>query len=136
MLIRVRVLQEDHSRLRALLRNCESASPRDFESALRRLEEAFLPHRAAKLKLYEDSVRACQEAGDKTGLSVLSIFRANVNVISAAILGFLHTPDPQPERSQERFRTVATTLRSMMDTEEKAVFPICARHAPRLEALS
>jgi hypothetical protein len=133
MLSRVHALQEDHSRLRALLKNCESASPRDFATSLRRLEDVFVPHRQAKLALYEDSVRAFQAAGDKMNVSVLSIFRTNMNVTTQAILGFLHSPDPEPERFRQRFQTVASTLRSMMDTEEKVIFPLCARQAQGLE---
>ncbi len=125
----VHTLQEDHARLRILLRQCETASPRELEAALRRLEEVFVPHRKAKVALYEDSVRACLARGDKASLSMLSIFRANLNVMGEAIMAFLRSPDPQPERFLERFRTVAATLRSMMDSEEKVVFPICLRHA-------
>ncbi|MFL5346599.1 MAG: hemerythrin domain-containing protein [Hyalangium sp.] len=124
---RVQALQEEHSRLRALLKNCESASPRDFAASLRRLEEVFVPHRQAKLALYEDSVRVYKEAGDKMNVSVLSIFRTNMNVTTQAILGFLRSPDPEPERFRQRFQTVASTLRSMMDTEEKVIFPLCTR---------
>ncbi|WP_224244791.1 hemerythrin domain-containing protein [Hyalangium gracile] len=127
MLSRVHALQEDHSRLRALLRNCEGASPRDFENTLRRLEEILVPHHKAKLALYEDSVRAYQQAGDKMNVSVLSIFRTNMNVTAMAILGFLRAPDPEPERARQRFQTVASTLRSMLDTEERVVFPLCSR---------
>ena len=129
---RVHALQEEHSRLRALLKNCESADPRDFEASLRRLEQVFVPHRQAKLALYEDSVRVYQQAGDKMNVSVLSIFRTNMNVTTQAILGFLHSPDPEPERFRQRFQTVASTLRSMMDTEEKVIFPLCERQAQLL----
>lgn len=129
MVSRIQSLQEEHSRLRALLRNCESANPRDLAVALRRLEEAFLPHHEAKLELYESSVKGFQAAGDKTSVSVLSIFRANMRVMSSAILGFLRAPDPDPSRFHERFRTVAETLRSMLSTEEKVVFPLCLRQA-------
>lgn len=127
---RVYALQEEHARLRALLRQCESSGPRELQANLRRLEEVFVPHRQAKVALYEDSVKACQARGDKASISMLSIFRANLNVMAEAIIGFLRSPDPQPERFLERFRTVAATLRSMMDSEEKVVFPICLRHAP------
>ena len=127
MLSRVHALQEEHSRLRALLKNCESAGPREFASSLRRLEEVFVSHRQAKLELYDDSVRRYQEAGDKMNVSVLSIFRTNMNVATQAILGFLQSPDPEPQRFRERFQTVASTLRSMLDTEEKVIFPLCTR---------
>jgi hypothetical protein len=126
---RVYALQEEHARLRALLRQCESASPRELPATLRRLEEVFVPHRQAKVALYEDSVKACQARGDKASISMLSIFRSNLNVMADAVIAFLRSPDPQPERFLERFRTVAATLRSMMDSEEKVVFPICLRHA-------
>ncbi|HLL01776.1 MAG TPA: hemerythrin domain-containing protein [Myxococcaceae bacterium] len=126
---RVYALQEEHAQLRALLRQCESASPRELPATLRRLEEVFVPHRQAKVALYEDSVKACQARGDKASISMLSIFRSNLNVMADAVIAFLRSPDPQPERFLERFRTVAATLRSMMDSEEKVVFPICLRHA-------
>ncbi|HYH99029.1 hemerythrin domain-containing protein [Hyalangium sp.] len=135
MLSRIQALQEDHSRLRALLRNCEGAGVRDLAVALLRLEEVFVPHHQAKLALYDDSVLAFQAAGDKTSVSVLSIFRANTRVMSAAILGFLQSPDPDPGRFSERFSAVASTMRSMLSTEEKVVFPLCTRFAqqPRLQ---
>jgi hypothetical protein len=125
---KVQALQEEHSQLRALLRNCESAHPRDLAVALRRLEEMFVPHHEAKLALYDASLQACQAAGDKTSVSVLSIFRTNMKVMSSAILGFLRSPDSDPTRFYERFRAVASTLRSMLTTEEKVVFPLCLRY--------
>jgi hypothetical protein len=125
---KVQALQEEHAQLRALLRNCESAHPRDLAASLRRLEEMFVPHHEAKLALYEASVQACQAAGDKTSVSMLSIFRTNMRVMSSAILGFLRSPDPDPARFHERFRAVASTLRSMLTTEEKVVFPLCLRY--------
>lgn len=125
---KVHALQEEHAQLRALLRNCESAHPRDLAAALRRLEEMFVPHHQAKLALYDASVQAFQAAGDKTSVSVLSIFRTNMKVMSSAIQGFLRSPDPDPARSSERFRAVASTLRSMLSTEEKVVFPLCLRY--------
>ena len=105
MLPRVHALQEDHSRLRALLHNCEIASPRDFEASLRRLEQVFVPHRQAKLALYEDSVRVYQQAGDKMNVSVLSIFRTNMNVTTQAILrlpALARTPSPSASGSASR----------------------------------
>jgi hypothetical protein len=126
---RVQALQEEHSQLRALLRNCESAGPRELPAALRRLQDAFEPLLQIKLKLYADSVEACERAGDKASITLLGIFRTNMNVASSAVLGFLRSPDPNPGRSSERFRAVATTLRLMLSTEEQAIFPIFVRHA-------
>ncbi|WP_224362438.1 hemerythrin domain-containing protein [Hyalangium versicolor] len=131
---RVHALQEEHSRLRALLRLCEDANARELEATLRRLEEVFAPHREAKLALYDESVQAYRQAGDKLNVSVLSIFRTNMNVTSQAILGFLRALDPEPDRCRERFLSVANTLRSMLDTEEKVVFPLCVRCAQRVGA--
>lgn len=124
----VQALQDEHSRLRALLGNCESAHPRDLPVALGRLEEMFVPHHDAKLAFYDASIQAFQAAGDKTSVSVLAIFRTNMKVMSSAILGFLQSPDPDPARFHERFRAVATTLRSMLSTEEKVIFPLCIRN--------
>jgi hypothetical protein len=134
MLSRVHDLQEDHSRLRALLRNCEYAHGKELEPSLRRLEEALVPHCQAKMALYEEFVRAFQEAGDRMSVSVLSIFRTNMNLTSQAILGFLRAPDPEPERLRQHFQSVASTLRSMLDTEEKVIFPLCTRYAQPVES--
>ncbi|KFE62285.1 hemerythrin domain-containing protein [Hyalangium minutum] len=133
---RLQSLQEDHSRLRALLRNCETAGPRELAAALRRLEEVFVPHHQAKLALYDATLQGFQQEGDKTSVSVLTIFRANMRVMSAAIMGFLQSPDPDPARFHERFRAVASSLRSMLTTEEKVVFPLCIRYAQRSEVQS
>jgi hypothetical protein len=125
----VQTLQEDHAQLRTLLANCEGASPQQFGDALRRLEALFVPHCDAKLRLYDSLLRTLKENGDKTSGSLLSIFRSNMRVMSEAVMGFLRSPDPHPERFQQRFRTVAVTLRKMLETEEKVVFPICTRHS-------
>lgn len=134
MLRRVDALKEDHARLRELLARCEAASPEGLRTALVQLQDALGAHLVVKESLYEAAVLATRAAGDVTGLSLLSIFRTNLNVTSGAVLGFLRTPDPQPERLQQRLRVVIGALRSLLDTEEKVVFPLCARHAAALNA--
>jgi hypothetical protein len=129
MLRRVDAFKQDHARLRELLSQCEVAPPDALRDMLARLDAVFAPHLKAKETLYEMAVLATRSAGDLTGLSLLTIFRANLNVTSSAVLGFLRTPDPQPERLQQRLRSVTSALRSLLETEEKVIFPLCIKHA-------
>jgi hypothetical protein len=134
MLRRVDAFKEEHARLRELMSQCEAATPDTLQAALARLDAAFTPHLKAKENLYELAVLAIRSAGDLTGLSLLTIFRTNLNVTSSAVLGFLRTPDPRPERLQQRLRSVTSALRSLLETEEKVIFPLCVKHAKVLGA--
>lgn len=129
MLRRVETLREDHARLRELLARCEAASPGAPREAFRPLQEALGPHLQAKEDLYDMAQLAVRAAGDSTGLSLLGIFRTNLRVTSSAVLGFLRSPEPNPERLQQRLRGVTGALRSLLDTEEKVIFPLCLKHA-------
>lgn len=134
MLSRVNALKADHARLRELMSQCEAATPDTLRSVLGRLEEVLAAHVTAKEDLYDMAVLATRAAGDATGLSLLSIFRTNLSVTSSAVLGFLSTPEPRTERLQQRLRSVTGMLRSLLETEEKVIFPLCVRHAPALES--
>lgn len=126
MINRVESLKRDHGRLRVLLRACDSASAMELPGLLRQLHEAFVPHQRAKEQLYDDVVASCKDAST---LTLLNIFRTNLSVMSNAVLGFLMNVDSDPERLWQRFRTVSNALRSLMDTEEKSVFPLCLRQS-------
>jgi hypothetical protein len=131
MMSRVETLKKEHALLRALLRACDGASSLELPGLLRQLHTAFVPHQRAKERLYDDAVAACQEAQDATTLTLLNVFRTNLSVMSNAVHGFFLATDSDPERLRQRFRTVSAALRSMMDTEEKSVFPLCLRQHAR-----
>lgn len=132
MLGPVDALKEQHGRLRSLLSLCESTPAPELPPLLARLRESLRPHLEAKQALYGQALQGVQAAGTPTELSLLGIFRTNLGVVSGAVMGFLEAPDPQPERLRERLRTVVGALRSLMDTEEKVVFPLCARYSKAL----
>lgn len=134
MLRRIDALKEDHARLRTLIGQCEASTLDSLQAALLRLQDAMGPHVTAKEDLYDMAVLATRAAGDSTGLSLLNIFRTNLGVTSSAVLRFLRAPEPNPERLQQRLRSVTGALRSLLDTEEKVIFPLAARHAARREA--
>lgn len=133
MLDRVETLKKEHGLLRVLLRACEGASSVELPGLLRQLHEAFTTHQRTKEQLYEDAAAVCRELQDASTLSLLSVFRLNLTVMSNAVLGFLTHMDPEPERLRQRFRSVSDALRSMMDVEEKSVFPICVRQDARCQ---
>lgn len=131
MLRRIDALKQDHARLRALIGQCEDSTPDGLHAVLPRLQDALAPHVTAKEDLYDMAVLATRAAGDTTGLSLLNIFRTNLGVTSSAVLRFLRSPEPDAERLQQRLRSVTGALRSLLDTEEKVIFPLAARHAAR-----
>ena len=133
MINRVETLKKDHGRLRVLLNACDGASAMELPGLLRQLHDVFVPHQRAKEQLYGAVVATCQEAKDATTLTLLNIFRTNLSVMSNAVLGFFMNVDPDPDRLRLRFRTVSTALRSLMDTEEKSVFPLCLRQQTRMQ---
>ncbi|HEX5751577.1 MAG TPA: hemerythrin domain-containing protein [Archangium sp.] len=133
MINRVETLKRDHGRLRVLLGVCEKASASELPGLLRQLHDVFVPHQRAKEQLYEVVVASCQDSKDATTLTLLNIFRTNLTVMSSAVLGFFSNVDTNPERLHQRFRTVAAALRSLMDTEEKSVFPLCLRQQTRMQ---
>jgi hypothetical protein len=125
---RVDVLKEEHGRLRVLLSECEHASASQLPPLLVRLGEALRPHLQAKEALYVAALPAVKSAGTPTELSLLGIFRTNLGVVASAVMGFLASPDPQPERLKQRLGSVTGALRTLLDTEEKVVFPLVVRH--------
>ena len=129
MLSRLDALREEHGLLRSLLGQCDSAPPSELPPLMARLRVLLRPHLEAKQALYVQAVQAVQASGTPTELSLLGIFRTNLGVVSGAVMGFLEAPDPQPERLRERLRTVVGALRSLLDTEEKVVFPLCVRYS-------
>ncbi len=131
MLNRVETLKKDHEHLRVLLRACDGASSMELRGLLRQLHDSFLLHQRAKEQLYDAVVATCREVQDATTLTLLNVFRTNQRVMSNAVHGFFVHLDPDPERLRKRFRAVSDALRSLMDIEEKTVFPLCLRQHSR-----
>ncbi|HEX8438210.1 hypothetical protein [Archangium sp.] len=131
MMNRVETLKKDHGRLRVLLLACDGASPVELPGLLRQLHDTFLVHQRAKEQLYDTVVATCREAQDASTLTLLTIFRTNLTVMSNAVHGFFVNVDPEPVRLRQRFRSVSDALRSLMDIEEKSVFPLCLRQHAR-----
>ena len=134
MLNRVETLKKDHERLRVLLHACDKASGMELRGLLRQLHDSFLLHQRAKEQLYDTVVSTCREARDSSTLTLLSVFRTNLTVMSNAVHGFFVSLDPDPDRLRLRFRAVAAALRSLMDIEEKSVFPLCLRQHSRVSS--
>jgi hypothetical protein len=131
MLNRVEALKKDHEHLRVLLRACDGASAVELRGLLRQLHNDFLQHQRAKEQLYDSAVAMCREAQDSSTLTLLNVFRTNLKVMSNAVHGFFVHLDPDLERLRQRFRAVSAALRSLMDIEEKSVFPLCLRQHSR-----
>jgi hypothetical protein len=136
MMNRVETLKKDHGRLRVLLLACDGASTVELPGLLRQLHDAFLVHQQAKEQLYESVVATCHEARDSSTITLLTVFRTNLTVMSNAVQGFFVNLDPDPIRLRYRFRPVAEALRSLMDVEEKSVFPLCLRQHARPRPIS
>jgi hypothetical protein len=126
---RIDVLKEEHGQLRTLLGRCDSAQVSELPPLMQQLQASLRPHLESKQALYAQAVQAVRAAGTPTELSLLGIFRTNLGVVSGAVMGFLEAPDPRPDRLRERLRTVVGALRSLLDTEEKVVFPLYTRYA-------
>ncbi|HEX8820323.1 MAG TPA: hypothetical protein VF794_10385 [Archangium sp.] len=131
MLNRVETLKKEHGRLRVLLLACEDASAVELPGLLRQLHDAFLAHQRAKEQLYDAVVATCREVQDASTLTLLNVFRTNLTVMSNAVHGFFVHLDPDVDRLRQRFRTVTAAMRSLMDIEEKSVFPLCLRQHSR-----
>jgi hypothetical protein len=131
MLNRVETLKKDHERLRVLLHACDKASGMELRGLLRQLHDSFLLHQRAKEQLYDTVVATCREVQDSSTLTLLNVFRTNQRVMSNAVHGFFVHLDPDSERLRQRFRTVSEALRSLMDIEDKSVFPLCLRQHSR-----
>jgi hypothetical protein len=136
MMNRVETLKKDHAHLRVLLLACDGASGVELPGLLRQLHDAFLVHQRAKEQLYDAVVATCHEARDASTLTLLSVFRTNLTVMSNAVHGFFVNVDPDPNRLRQRFRAVSDALRSLMDIEEKSVFPLCLRQQSRPRPIS
>ena len=130
MLSLIDSLTQEHHRLRQLLQGCEAAAPSELRGSLGPLRQTFVALKGVKERLYGDADAACRAEGDDSGLIVLGILCRNTLVMSDAILSFLANLDSVPDAHlQPRFRTVAQAMRSVLDVEERSLFPLCQRHA-------
>ncbi len=129
MLALIDTLRQEHQRLRQLLGQCEAAAPSQLRGHLGPLRETFLALKSSKERLYGEADAVCRADGDENGLIVLGILCRNTLVMSDAILSFMANLDGIPDAHlQPRFRTVAQAMRSVLDVEERSLFPLCLRH--------
>jgi hypothetical protein len=134
MLKAIESLREDHARLRRMLQELEELGSQRVCGALTALRETFHWHREAKAALYEAALAAAQDAGDREAVMLLGIFRTNMHLTAGAVTDFLCHPSADPSRFLARLKTLTDALTTLMATEEKAVFPLCAKHARPLSA--
>jgi hypothetical protein len=128
MLEYMEALRKDHERLRALLHAWDEATAPALPGLLQQLRDHLTQYQQDKSLLFDKASRTCQLAGDMTGMSLLSIFRTNMEVFANAVKNFFMHVEPDPARLQRHFRTVADSLRSMMVVDEKSIIPLCMRH--------
>jgi hypothetical protein len=130
-------LASQHATLRTALADCEQSAAGDLESALLRLKPVLEAHLTAKDAFYRQVREICASRSDSAGVTVAGIFENNMKTLSSGVRGFLDslgTLVKNPAQLSQRFKTVAQVLRSRLDTEEQAVFPIYRRHLPGPEA--
>ena len=124
-------LRAAHGVLRHALAELERCGEAGLVAALRALKPALEENLAAKDKLYQDSAKAFDRAGQPGPAQILRIFEQNMGLLSNSVRGFLASIDSAKDaRSlRDRLPTVVRVLRDRMDSEERAVFPLFDRSA-------
>jgi hypothetical protein len=124
-------LRSAHGALRHSLIELERCDEARLVAALRALRPALEQNLAAKDKLYQDSAKAFDRAGQPGPAQILRIFEQNMGLVSNSVRGFLASIDSAKDaRSlRDRLPTVVRVLRERMDSEERAVFPLFDRSA-------
>lgn len=117
--------------LREALTELEQYEEARLVAALRTLKPALEENLAAKEKLYQDSAKAFERAGQPGPAQILRIFEQNMGLLSNSVRVFLGSLDSAKDgRSlRDRLPTVVRVLRDRMDSEERAVFPLFDRSA-------
>ena len=124
-------LRSAHGELRRSLTELEKCEEAQLIAALRALKPALEENLAAKEKLYQDSAKAFERAGQAGPAQILRIFEQNMGLLSNSVRVFLASIDSAKDgRSlRDRLPTVVRVLRERMDSEERAVFPLFDRSA-------
>lgn len=125
-----------HARLEAELKVADAAvaeAPK-LLAQLKGMRRAVVTHFAQKDAFYVALAKQCDAAKDAGAAQLTRIFESNMKMQSAAVVRFFETLDGVPADSlPASYRTMATIIRQRFSTEEKAVFPLYKRTAPRLE---
>ena len=124
-------LRSAHGVLREALTELEKCEEARLVAALRTLKPALEENLSAKEKLYQDSAKAFERAGQPGPAQILRIFEQNMGLLSNSVRVFLGSLDSAKDgRSlRDRLPTVLRVLRDRMDSEERAVFPLFDRSA-------
>lgn len=116
--------------LRTLLDACAAATGSELREKLLELRGVLGRHLPAKDELYRTIAEAAAQRSDSASGGLAKIFENNMKVQAAGVAGFFEQLDvlaKQPEQLERRVKTVIDVLRSRLDTEERAVFPIHAK---------
>lgn len=120
-------LQADHNALRGLIDACAKCRGPELRARLLELHSILLRHLPAKDELYRTIATAASKKADSGSAVLAKIFEDNMKVQAAGVEGFfaqLQALEKQPDQLERRVATVIDVLRSRLDTEERAVFPL------------
>jgi hypothetical protein len=120
-------LKADHASLRGLLDACASSRGAELRTKLLELQSVLRRHLPAKDELYRSIAQASVQKADAASGALAKIFENNMKVQAAGVEGFfsqLEALQKVPEQLERRVLTVIDVLRSRLDTEERAVFPL------------
>lgn len=123
----IAALLEDHQVLRGLIQSCSAAPREALKAHLEQLRSRFASHLPRKEQLYRAIEAAAKERNDAGSASIAHIFEDNMRAQAAGVAGFfdqLESAARQPEQLEKRSKTVLDVIRTRLDTEERAVFPI------------
>lgn len=103
-------------------------------AVLRNMRRTVIAHFAQKDAFYVALAQQCATANDVQAAQLTRIFEANMKMQSAAVVRFFENLDTAaPDTVASNYRTMSTIIRQRFSTEEKAVFPLYKRTAPKLE---
>lgn len=103
-------------------------------TTLKNMRRAVLTHFAQKDAFYVALGAQCAAANDVQAAQLTRIFEANMKMQSAAVVRFFEGLEgASHDTVASSYRTISTIIRQRFATEEKAVFPLFKRTAPRLE---
>lgn len=125
-----------HSRIEAGLAAAEVAATdaTKLASALKSMRRDVVQHFQLKDAFYVSLAAQCVSAKDAGAAQLTKIFESNMKMQSAAVTRFFETLDTTTaDAMSSGFRTMLTVIRQRFGTEEKAVFPLFVRTAPKTE---
>ncbi len=121
-----------HRRIEEQLSACERLLDQvpPLHAKLLELRPLLLQHLDAKDAFYGQLVERCTRAADLGSTNVAKMFEENMRVQSGAVRRFFSALDTQtsPLLAQS-FKTMALIIRGRLTQEERAVFPLYAKHA-------